>query len=68
MIFFIFNFFSLDFLNFFFLFFSNSNFTIYDLRFLSEKFTFFINIIVIYFTIYEFYIKLRLFKNIKKMY
>ena len=61
-----FNFNLSSFLVFFFkkFFFSNWNFTFYDLRLLSEKFTFFINYIVILFTIYEFYKKLRLFKNI----
>ena len=47
-----------------FIIFSNSNFTFYDLRLLSEKFTFSINFIVKPFTIYEFYEKLRLIKYI----
>ena len=49
---------------FFFFFFSDSNPTLYDLRLLSEKFTFSNDFTVTSFTIYEFYEKLRLFKNI----
>ena len=46
-------------------FFSNSNFTLYDLRLLrSDKSAFFINFIVTLFTIYEFNKELRLFKII----